>query len=330
MGGAVNSLGAFAGLGEDPKGPKALTANSALSQMGDQNSVYGSDSLMKALQGYGNGSMSQSDALSYGNLGGAQQEGMGNALATGATTGSRFAADEINKNQTQAGLYGQGGQLGQAEGKLTELQNQGFNLKPEDQSLYGQESGNIARQFGQQGNDAANNLASRGLSSSGAAGAQFSGLAGNQNEMLAQAQQQIAQQRFQNTQNQIGQYQNFVNSMGGQYNNALNQQYGRQAQGAQQQQQGLGTQAQLQQGANSAENSANMAEANYETANKPKNFMDSATAGASQGIQAGASGGASLFGSGGGSAPSPSGGPSLGNYGQGPSTSGSSFFGLGK
>lgn len=222
--------------------------------------------------------------------------GFSNELAAGPLTGSKFATEQVNNNADLGGLYGPSGQLQQAEGKLTDLQNQGFNLKPEDQSLYGQEAGQISRQFGSQGNDAANNLAARGLSSSGAAGAQFSGLQGNQNEMLAQAQQQIAQQRFQNTTQQIGQYQNFVNSMGANAGNAINQQYGRQLSGVNQQTGQLAQAAGLQGGANQANNQANMAAAGFNVANTPKNFMDFATAGAGQGIQAGSSGGASLFG----------------------------------
>lgn len=153
-------------------------------------------------------------------------------LATDPNTGGQLASYDVQNNpllsqgldaekgQLQSGqsLYGQQGDI------LKNLQTQGFNLTPQDQSLYGQESGAISRQFGSQGNDVANNLASRGLSSSGAAGAAFSGLQGSQNEMLAQAQQQIAQQRFQNTMGQIGQQQQFMGQLGAQ-NNAMAGQY---------------------------------------------------------------------------------------------------------
>ncbi len=147
-------------------------------------------------------------------------------LATNPVTGGKLASYGVqNDPLLQGGLDTEKGQLQQGQslfgnqsGILDKLQNQGYQLKPEDQSLYGQASGNIARQFGQQGNKASANLAMRGLSNSGAAGATFSGLAGNQNEMLAQAQQQIMQQRFQNTMQQVGQQQQFMNQLNSQNN----------------------------------------------------------------------------------------------------------------
>ncbi len=147
-------------------------------------------------------------------------------LAANPTTGGMLASYNVSKDPLmQGGLDAEKQQLqtGQGlfndqSGRLTQMQNQGFQLKPEDQTLYGQTSGNIARMFGQQGNAAASNLAMRGMSNSGAAGATFSGLQGNQNEMLAQAQQQIMQQRFQNTQNQIAQQQQFMGNLNSQNN----------------------------------------------------------------------------------------------------------------
>lgn len=308
MGGVVNSAGGFLGLSGGPKAPGMQTQNGSLSDLAGQgvinNQTYGKDTQAN-LAAYGTGDQSLSDTLAKANsqLGGNGNfmTGFSNQLAAGPLTGSKFATEQVNNNADLGGLYGPGGQLSQAEGKLTDLQNQGFNLKPEDQSLYGQEAGQISRQFGSQGNDAANNLAARGLSSSGAAGAQFSGLQGNQNEMLAQAQQQIAQQRFQNTMGQIGQYQNFVNSMGANAGNAINQQYGRQLSGVNQQTGQLATAAGEQTGQNSQANSANMAAADFNVKNQPKNFMDFASAGAGQGIQkdsASLAGGGGLFGGG--------------------------------
>lgn len=172
-----------------------------------------------------------------------------NDVAKGQVAGDTMFGQNYGQQQNQYNnQYGL--QQGQ-EGILNNLQNQGFNLTPQDQTLYGQESGNIARQFGQQGNQAAQNLASRGLSNSGAAGAEFSGMAGNQNEMLAQAQQQIAQQRFQNTMQQIGQQQQFIGqlgaqnqgisaNMGNQYQGALNSNKASNLQGAQQYTNALG------------------------------------------------------------------------------------------
>lgn len=294
MGGALDSAGGFLGLSKGPQAPGGQFGNPALQQLAQQNFATNDPSMQSALNNYAQGNESSSDVLGTKSDNSAAMpglsQGLSNALATGATTGSKYAAEQMDNNATQSGLYGQSGQLGQAENQLSGLYNQGFNLTQGDQTMYGQEAGNIARQYGQQGNQLANSLASRGLSSSGAAGAQFSGLAGNQNEQLAGAQQQIAQQRYQNTMNQIGQYQNFVSSMGGQYNNALQQQYGRQLSGAQNQTQQLGNQAQLQNSENSAQNAYGMQSANFNASHTPKNFMDFATAGFGQGLQSGLSG----------------------------------------
>ncbi len=292
MGGMLDSMGGFLGLSDGPQAPAGKFYNPSLNQANLQNQMYGTAGATNTLADYGQGKISSEDAMSSA-MGGLDPNYMAefqNALAAGATTGSKYATEQVQKNPILGGLYGQGGQLGQAEDKLTGLQNQGFELKPEDQSLYGQMSGNIARQFGQQGNQAANDLASRGLSSSGAAGAAFSGLAGNQNEQLAQAQQQIAQQRFQNTQQQIGQYQNFINSMGANANNAIGQQYGRQLQGAEDQRNALLAPSGGNAASNNAENSYGMQSAAFNAANKPKNAMDFFTSGMGQGLQAQGSG----------------------------------------
>lgn len=301
MGGAVKSAGGFLGLGSGPQ-VGVQSGNQGLDDLNQQNSISGDPGAMQLLQGYSqgandsNGTLQQSQSLSP-----EQQQGFMNALATGATTGSKYATDQVQNNGILGGLFGKDGQLNQAESKLTDLNNQGFELKPEDMTLYGQTSGNIARMFGQQGNQMSQDLASRGLASapSGAAGAMFSGLAGNQNEMLANAQQQIMQQRFQNTQNQIAQQQNFVSQMGQQGANAINQQYGRQLSGAQNQTQGLEQASGLQNQANAGANQANLGAANFDQANKPVNFMDYASAGAGtrlNNMASGNNGNAGMFG----------------------------------
>jgi len=225
----------------------------------------------------------------------------GNPNQVTAQTGNSFLGNidpAIQSGQAQLnGQLGtsQGLESGQA-GILNNLQNQGFNLQPQDQSLYGQEAGNISRQFGQAGNSMANNLAQRGLSDSGAAGAMFSGLQGSQNEQLAGAQQQIAQQRFQNTQNQIAQQQQFLGNLNGQNNqmagNAAN--FGVNSQVA-----GAGAQNQ----ANQVANSGNVSVANTNAANAPSNLIDMMSPGMVQ--KAGQSlfqGGGSSGGGGGGGA----------------------------
>lgn len=306
MGGVVKSAKGFLGLDSGPT-VQTQNGNSALDQLNDQNGLYTDGAFNNAMNGYatGNGTTSADilNAGTYSNEG--QKAEAANALATGATTGSKFATEQVQNNGILGGLFGQNGQLNKAESKLDDLNNQGFELKPEDMTLYGQTSGNIARMFGAQGNQMSQDLASRGLAAapSGAAGAMFSGLAGNQNEMLANAQQQIMQQRFQNTQNQIAQQQNFISQMGQQGANAINQQYGRQLSGAQNQKQGLEQTAGLQNQANSQANQANLGAANFAQDNKPQNFFDMAQAGAASGIGAagktgGQKAGASMFGAG--------------------------------
>lgn len=191
----------------------------------------------RALQAYQSGQGSIDDVYaSISQMSPQEQNGaMNNFLSNGAT-GSMFASNQVQNDPIMGQLYGQGGALSRAVGKEQQLQNQGYQLTPEDQTMYGQVSGDVARLFGQQENAAANSLAMRGLSAapSGAAGATFSGLAGNKNEMLAKAQQNIMQQRYQNTIQQIGQQQQFINSLGAQGQNAIQQQYGRQLAGSNQ------------------------------------------------------------------------------------------------
>ncbi len=102
-------------------------------------------------------------------------------------------------------LFGDKGLASQLAQEQNNLATQGYGLTQGDQEAYGQTSGNIARLFGQQDQQAAQSLARRGLASagSGAAGAAFSGLAGNKNEMLAKAQTDIAQKRMADTQSRL-------------------------------------------------------------------------------------------------------------------------------
>lgn len=180
----------------------------------------------------GTGGMSTAQALQQA---AGRGQGATDALLTSGLSGSRIASESVASDPILGQLFGKGGALSSALGKEQELQNQGFQLKPEDRSMYGQASGDIARLFGQQEQSAAQSLANRGLAAgpSGAAGVTFSGLAGNKNEQLAKAQMGIMQQRFQNTMNQIGQQQQFASQLAGQAGQNIQNQYGRQLQGAQ-------------------------------------------------------------------------------------------------
>lgn len=220
-----------------------------------------------------------------------------NALATNPLTGSKFAAEQVSSNPVYAGLFGKGGQLEGTESRLNDLENQGFELKPEDYTAYGQTSGNLARMFGAQGNQISQDLASRGLASapSGAAGAMFSGLAGNQNEALAKSQQDLLSARVKMTMDRIGQEQNFMSQLGGQYTNALSSQYSRQLSGSQNQHQNLTQAAGLQQGANQQQNQYGLDKAGFDASHTPVNAFDYIDAGAGSALYKGASNSGSMF-----------------------------------
>lgn len=102
-------------------------------------------------------------------------------------------------------LFGQGGLQSRMAQEGKDLESRGFQLTQGDREAYGQTAGDVSRLFGQQEQSAAASLARRGLGSgaSGAAGATFSGIKGNKNEMLAQAQTQIAQKRMADTQQRL-------------------------------------------------------------------------------------------------------------------------------
>ncbi len=121
-------------------------------------------------------------------------------------SGQKNAADaQVQNGALTSGVYGAGGLQSELTPEEHQLSSQGFNLTSGDQQAYGQAAGNIARQFGQQDQATAQQLARRGLASasSGAAGAAFSGNQGNKNEMLAKAQTDIAQKRMADTQNRL-------------------------------------------------------------------------------------------------------------------------------
>jgi hypothetical protein len=111
----------------------------------------------------------------------------------------------VQNSAMTKGLYGEGGLQSQLGDEEKRLASQGYGLQQQDHEAYGQTAGNISRLFGQQDQAATSDLARRGLASadSGTAMAQYAGLAGNKNEMLAQAQTQIAQKRMADTQSRL-------------------------------------------------------------------------------------------------------------------------------
>lgn len=133
-----------------------------------------------------------------------------------------FASNQATTDPIQGQLFGQGGALSDTLGQVKSLENQGYNLTPQDQTAYGQASGNIARQFGQSEQGLSQSLANRGLGSSNVAASKFSGLQGNKDEQLGQLQTQIANNRMQTTMQRLGQMQSFASSLGNQAQGAIN------------------------------------------------------------------------------------------------------------
>lgn len=268
MGGALDSAGGFLGLSDGPKAPKGNFDNAALMRLVDSGAIGEDAAYSGNLGKMLRGERSIEEVMTHaGGAGGGADAWLG-ALAANPVAGSRMATSEVQNNPLYAQMFGQGGLMSQYGDQLKQNMSQG--LTPEDKTMYGQASGDIARQFGQSENRLSQNLASRGLSNSGAAGAMFSGLAGNQNEMLAKAQQDIMQQRFQNTMQQMGQMNQLAQTAGG----LQQQQFGRQLAGAEHRQQGLTSAAGLTTQANQGQNAYQMQAADWEQKNKPANFMD--------------------------------------------------------
>ena len=154
-------------------------------------------------------------------------------ISAGNVNDPNAATNQVMNNGVLGGLFGQGGQLQQAENQVTDLTNNGFNLNNTDKTAYGEAAGNIARQFGQNDQSLSQSLANRGLSNSGIAGQEFSNSLGNKNEQLAGLQTQIAQNRMQMNQQRLAQTQNFMAQLGQQGQNAIQGQFGRNLQGQQ-------------------------------------------------------------------------------------------------
>ncbi len=291
MGGVVDSLGGFLGLSSGPDAPATQTANAGLSQANSQNSLYLQPGLMQRLAEYGagTGGTAQNALNNYANelgLDGSQKTELANAMATNPLSGSRMANEQVMNSPILGQLFGKGGQLEQASGRVTDLANRGYSLQPEDNEAYGQASGNIARMFGAQEQGLGQSLANRGLAQggSGAAYAGFAGLQGNKNEQLANSQRQIADNRMQMNQKRLVDAQNYTSQLGGQADQAITNQYNRQLAGAKQQRGGLNDVMGAANQQNNEVNRTNMANAEFQIKNKPANFQDYINGGLGSGL----------------------------------------------
>lgn len=158
----------------------------------------------------------------YSRLG---QYGLQSTANQGMTLANQNSMDnstsQVQNNPMLGQLFGQGGLLQNSVGQTNDLMNRGYSLQPEDYEAYGQASGNVARLFGGQEQGLAQDMASRGMSNSGAAGQQFSNMYGNKQEQLSGLQTQIAQNRMQMNMQRLGQMQNFVGQLGNQAQGAI-------------------------------------------------------------------------------------------------------------
>lgn len=290
--GQANKILSPLGLGgEQGEYFQANNANGALDQLNNRAGLNNEAGLQSVLTKYGNGSQNFDEALNAGGFSGSQADELRQRLATDATTGSKYATEQVQNNPLLSGLYGQGGLQSQLSNEQNQLSNQGFKLNSDDMSAYGQASGDISRQFGQQEQDVSKSLARRGLGggSSGAAGAAFSGLAGNKNEMLAKAQTDIAQKRYQDTMSRLNNVRSQMQSLGGQASNDIDSQYQRQLAGAKRNDANLSGLAGLQTGANNSANAANQAEMQSKSDNKGQTIFDAAGQGLFSGVKEGIS-----------------------------------------
>ena len=198
----------------------ARTGEKEMAAMRDQ-------SMAQALQGYTTGGTSLSEALnqiSQHPQGYARQQ----EFATSPLAAGRFAQEQVGMGPLTGRLFGaDNSALSRA---LSEEQQyarpEASRLGTNEYTQYGQLAGQATRLAGQQEQALAQSLAKRGLSSapSGAAGAAFSGLAGNKYEQLANIQQNIARQKFDDTMNRLQSARNLMTTLSGQQQNAINAQ----------------------------------------------------------------------------------------------------------
>ncbi len=241
-------MGGSSGTNAATQQANTLNGNTALGTQQSQSAAQNSPQMQQLMAQYGSGNMSLQQALQQA---GGIQGGM-NALASNGVTGSEMAANEVQNGGLTSGLFGQGGIQDQSQAQSGNLANnlqqdrqalsgndQSYGLNSQDLAAYGQASGNIANQYGAAGNNLAQSLASRGLGAagSGVAAQSFSTLGGSQNEQLAQAQQQIAQNRIQTAQN-LAQFRTQADVQQQAQNNQLMQGLGQLGQSAQQNQYG--------------------------------------------------------------------------------------------
>lgn len=186
--------------------------NPAEEQMQALSKGYNDSSLNTALAQYGQGNYDINNLLNNPQYSAAAAD----MLAMSPVASQKFATEQVQNNPILGKLFGKGGAMDRADLEEQDLAKRGYSLKPEDYEAYGQASGDIARLFGQQEQNTAADLASRGLAAapSGAAGVAYSGLQGNKNEQLAKAQTDIAQKRMQMNLDRLNATRSYLGGLG--------------------------------------------------------------------------------------------------------------------
>lgn len=158
-----------------------------------------------------------------------------NELFINPLTGTLVATDQVKNNDLLKGVFGDGGMQDRMLAEEQDLAKRGWTLTPEDHEAYGQASNETARMFGQEENDLAKALASRGLASgaSGTAGAAYSGLMGNKLERLAASQRKIADDRMQMNRQRLNDVRNLSLQTNQLAQAAIGDQFGRNREGVQ-------------------------------------------------------------------------------------------------
>lgn len=265
-----------------------------------QNNILGdanSNATQKAGNQYAQGQLSLADIMN----GVGQTTGGAMGIVQNPFSGTQLATDQVRNNPMFSGLYGQGGQMDQANAEATNLAQRGYSLQPEDYEAYGQASDQIARQFGQSENSLAQSLSDRGLAAGGGGvvGAQFAGMAGNKNEQLASQQRGIAQQRMQMNMQRLNNTRNFAAQLGQQANQALGSQADRNMMGVQNNVTNLANRFNQDQALHGMSNNEQMAAAKDDRAAQQPGLFQSALAGVNQGVNTGVANGVNgLFGGG--------------------------------
>lgn len=254
----IGKAGKWLGLGQQGEyySPTAYN-NPAEQQMQDLSKGYGDTSLNTALAQYGQGNYDINNLLNNPQYSAAASD----MLAMSPVASQKFATEQVQNNGILGKLFGKGGAMDRADLEEQDLAKRGYSLQPEDYEAYGQTSGNIARLFGQQEQNTAADLASRGLAAapSGAAGVAYSGLQGNKNEQLARAQTDIAQKRMQMNLERLNQTRQYLSGLGGLGEKSIMDTRAANLAGVGQKQGFLGQTAQQGLGSWQAQNAANMA-----------------------------------------------------------------------